>query len=75
MFGTRHWDGVCESGCRIPMPQPVVLGVGRARQQAGDMEGGAISRIAGVVERCRQAIDDACHGGCAANQGDCRHRW
>lgn len=39
---------------------PVVLGVGRARQRAGDMEGGAVSRIAGVVERCLQAIDEAC---------------
>lgn len=55
-IGTEYVKAVVVS----PTPQPVVLGVGRARQQAGDMEGGAISRIAGVVESCRHAIDEAC---------------
>lgn len=39
--------------------RPMLLGVGRARQGSGDMEDGAVARIAGVVECCRKAIDEA----------------
>lgn len=37
----------------------IVKGVGRARQGLGDMQSGAVSNIAGVVENCRRAIEDA----------------
>ncbi len=34
----------------------IVTGVGRARQRQGDMNSGAVSDIAGVIQRCDQAI-------------------
>jgi cell division protein FtsA len=37
----------------------VVKGVGRARQGLGDMQSGAVSNIAGVIENCRRAIEIA----------------
>jgi cell division protein FtsA len=39
--------------------QPAVLGAGRAKQGIGDMEGGAVSNIPGVVHCCLKAIDQA----------------
>jgi cell division protein FtsA len=37
----------------------VVVGVGKVRQNLGDMTGGAVSDIAGVVETCEKAISIA----------------
>ncbi|MGE5552960.1 MAG: cell division FtsA domain-containing protein [Betaproteobacteria bacterium] len=38
---------------------PVVAGTGRARQEYGDMEAGAICNIAGVTRAAAQAVDEA----------------
>lgn len=56
-IGTEYVKAVVVA---VDDPHPRVLGVGRVRQRAGDMEGGAVSRIAGVVERCEEAIEEAC---------------
>jgi cell division protein FtsA len=37
----------------------VIVGVGRQRQRLGDMHGGAVTDIAGVVENCSRALDRA----------------
>jgi cell division protein FtsA len=37
----------------------VVVGAGRQRQRLGDMHGGAVTDIAGVVENCSKALDRA----------------
>ncbi|MDD5693086.1 MAG: cell division protein FtsA, partial [Patescibacteria group bacterium] len=37
----------------------VVVGAGRQRQRLGDMHGGAVTDIAGVVENCSHALDRA----------------
>ncbi len=37
----------------------IVKGVGRARQKLGDMQSGAVTDIAGVIENCRTAIQVA----------------
>jgi cell division protein FtsA len=37
----------------------VVLGIGKARQQLGDMNSGAVSDIAGVISTCQRAIAQA----------------
>lgn len=39
--------------------EPTLLGVGRARQTVGDMEDGAVARIAGVVQCCHKAVEQA----------------
>ena len=36
-----------------------IWGVGRCRQKLGDMQGGAVTDIAGVVWNCKKAISDA----------------
>lgn len=36
-----------------------IRGVGKKRQKLGDMHGGAITDIGGVIHNCRKAIDDA----------------
>lgn len=36
-----------------------VVGVGRQRQRLGDMQGGAVTDIGGVVENCAKALDAA----------------
>jgi cell division protein FtsA len=36
-----------------------VVGVGRQRQRLGDMQGGAVTDIGGVVENCAKALDKA----------------
>jgi len=36
-----------------------VIGVGRQRQKLGDMQGGAVTDISGVVENCAKALDKA----------------
>ena len=36
-----------------------VVGVGRQRQKLGDMQGGAVTDIGGVVENCAKALDKA----------------
>ncbi|MEK7529057.1 MAG: cell division FtsA domain-containing protein [Patescibacteria group bacterium] len=36
-----------------------VLGVGRARQKLGDMQSGAVTDIASVIENCKRAINEA----------------
>lgn len=36
-----------------------VVGVGRQRQRLGDMQGGAVTDISGVVENCAKALDQA----------------
>ncbi|MDD4352458.1 MAG: cell division FtsA domain-containing protein [Candidatus Gracilibacteria bacterium] len=38
-----------------------VLGSGRKRQTLGDMSGGAVTNIHGVIQNCRRAIDEASH--------------
>ena len=35
----------------------VIVGTGRARQRLGDMHGGTVTDIAGVVENCSKALD------------------
>ena len=37
----------------------IVVGAGRQRQRLGDMHGGAVTDIAGVVENCSKALDRA----------------
>ncbi len=37
----------------------IVVGTGRQRQRLGDMHGGAVTDIAGVVENCSKALDMA----------------
>lgn len=37
----------------------VVLGVGRRKQNLGDMQAGAVTNIGGVVESCRVALEEA----------------
>jgi cell division protein FtsA len=37
----------------------VIVGVGRQRQRLGDMHGGAVTDIGGVVENCSKALDRA----------------
>src|SRR5690625_2860265 len=39
--------------------KPALLGMGRARQTAGDMRDGAVARIAGVAACCAEAIEEA----------------
>ncbi|MBW2429378.1 MAG: hypothetical protein JRF56_10490 [Deltaproteobacteria bacterium] len=34
----------------------IVLGVGKSKQRLGDMSGGAVSDIAGVIDTCEKAI-------------------
>lgn len=41
------------------MKKGVVVGVGRAKQQLGDMNSGAVSDIAGVISTCEKAIAEA----------------
>jgi len=36
-----------------------VLGVGRRRQNLGEMQSGVVTDIAGVIENCREAIYEA----------------
>ncbi len=37
----------------------IIVGTGRARQRLGDMHGGTVTDIAGVVENCSRALDQA----------------
>jgi cell division protein FtsA len=37
----------------------VVIGTGRSRQRLGDMHGGTVTDIAGVVDNCSKALDQA----------------
>ena len=45
--------------CEISGQEIVVLGRGRRRQNPGEMEGGTITDIAGVIEHCTDAIREA----------------
>jgi cell division protein FtsA len=45
--------------CEIVDDKAVVLGVGRQRQRLGDMQGGAVTDIGGVIENCEKALDRA----------------
>lgn len=45
--------------CEIVDDKAVVLGVGRQRQRLGDMQGGAVTDIAGVIENCERALERA----------------
>lgn len=38
-----------------------IIGSGRKRQTLGDMSGGAVINIHGVIQNCRRAIDEATH--------------
>jgi cell division protein FtsA len=42
--------------CEIVHDKAVVRGVGRQRQHLGDMQAGAVTDIAGVIENCEQAL-------------------
>lgn len=42
--------------CEIVEDKAVVLGVGKQRQRLGDMQAGAVTDIAGVIENCEQAL-------------------
>jgi cell division protein FtsA len=44
---------------RIEDGKGVVVGTGRQRQRLGDMHGGTVTDIAGVVENCSKALDRA----------------
>lgn len=46
---------VCESQGK----RAIVRGAGRKHQKLGDMQSGAVMDIGGVIDNCRQAIDDA----------------
>lgn len=45
--------------CKIEQPKAVVIGVGRQRQRLGDMQSGAVTDIAGVIENCEKALERA----------------
>ncbi len=45
--------------CEIKDDKAVVLGVGRQRQRLGDMQSGAVTDIAGVIENCEAALERA----------------
>ena len=45
--------------CEIVEDKAVVLGVGRQRQRLGDMQSGAVTDIAGVIENCEKALNRA----------------
>lgn len=45
--------------CEIVNDKAVVLGVGRQRQRLGDMQSGAVTDIAGVIENCEKALERA----------------
>ncbi len=45
--------------CEITDDQAAVLGVGRQRQRLGDMQGGAVTDIGGVIENCEKALERA----------------
>ena len=44
---------------RIDEGRGVIVGTGRQRQRLGDMHGGTVTDIAGVVENCSKALDRA----------------
>lgn len=44
---------------RIEDGKGIVVGTGRQRQRLGDMHGGTVTDIAGVVENCEKALDRA----------------
>jgi cell division protein FtsA len=44
---------------KIEEGKGIVVGAGRQRQRLGDMHGGAVTDIAGVVENCSRALDRA----------------
>lgn len=44
---------------RIEDNKGIVVGTGRQRQRLGDMHGGTVTDIAGVVENCAKALDRA----------------
>lgn len=45
--------------CEIQDDKAVVLGMGRQRQRLGDMQSGAVTDIAGVIENCEKALERA----------------
>lgn len=45
--------------CEIRDKEVLILGRGRRRQNYGEMEGGTITDIAGVIERCHDAMREA----------------
>lgn len=45
--------------CEIREDKAVVLGMGRQRQRLGDMQSGAVTDIAGVIENCEKALERA----------------
>jgi len=45
--------------CEVQGKDVVILGRGRRRQHAGEMESGTITDIAGVIERCHDAMREA----------------
>lgn len=45
--------------CEIDDGKAVVLGYGRQRQRLGDMQSGAVTDIAGVIENCEKALERA----------------
>lgn len=45
--------------CEAQRNQAIVHGVGKQRQQLGDMQSGAIMDISSVIENCRRAIEEA----------------
>jgi cell division protein FtsA len=44
---------------RIEDGKGIIVGTGRSRQRLGDMHGGTVTDIAGVVENCSKALDQA----------------
>ena len=45
--------------CEIADGKAVVIGSGRQRQRLGDMQGGAVTDIGGVIENCEKALERA----------------
>ena len=45
---------------RIEGSTAFVIGTGRERQRLSDMQGGKVTDIAGVIENCEKALDQAC---------------
>ncbi|MDP4000192.1 MAG: cell division FtsA domain-containing protein [bacterium] len=45
--------------CEIVDGKAVVIGSGRQRQRLGDMQGGAVTDIGGVIENCEKALERA----------------
>lgn len=45
--------------CEIVDDKAIVIGSGRQRQRLGDMQAGAVTDIAGVIENCEKALERA----------------